>query len=264
MRRYSKLYLQFLKQYIKILIEYRADFIFGLVGFILVQFSGVVFIQLIFRSIPALSGWTFHEVLFIYGFAQIPRGIDHVFTDNLWLLSGRILLEGGFDKYLLRPINPLFHLLSERFQPDGFGEIIIGSILVGYSGVYLGMEITPGKGILFLTAVLFASIIYTAIKLAVSSDISDEHIYEIPHDHLPQCDSGASDFCDSLCLHRILSRSLFSREGYICSRHSYDCSCEYHQHSGCISDLAEGPYQIRKFRILRKDNYWNGHSGLNL
>ena len=66
MRRYSKLYLQFLKQYIKILIEYRADFIFGLVGFILVQFSGVVFIQLIFRSIPVLSGWTFHEVLFIY------------------------------------------------------------------------------------------------------------------------------------------------------------------------------------------------------
>ena len=169
MRRYSKLYLQFLKQYIKVLIEYRADFIFGLVGFILVQFSGVVFIQLIFRSIPALSGWTFHEVLFIYGFAQIPRGIDHVFTDNLWILSGRILLEGGFDKYLLRPINPLFHLLSERFQPDGFGEIIIGSILVGYSSVHLGMDITLEKGILFLTAVFFATIIYTAIKLAVSS-----------------------------------------------------------------------------------------------
>src|SRR5690554_3931111 len=106
MKRYCRLYLQFLKQYIKILIEYRADFIFGLVGFLLVQFSGVVFIQLIFQSIPALSGWTFYEVLFIYGFAQIPRGIDHVFTDNLWILSGRILIAGEFDKYLLRPINP--------------------------------------------------------------------------------------------------------------------------------------------------------------
>lgn len=149
MKRYGRLYLQFLKQYIKVLIEYRADFIFGLIGFILVQFSGVVFIQLIFQSIPALSGWSFHEVLFIYGFAQIPRGIDHVFTDNLWILSGRILLEGGFDKYLLRPINPLFHLLSERFQPDGFGEILIGSALVGYSVVSLGLEITLSKAVTF-------------------------------------------------------------------------------------------------------------------
>jgi len=69
MRRYSKLYKQFLKQYVKSLLEYRADFIFGLVGFVLVQFSGVVFLRLIFASIPSLSGWSFHEVLFIYGFA---------------------------------------------------------------------------------------------------------------------------------------------------------------------------------------------------
>jgi ABC-2 type transport system permease protein len=169
MKRYCRLYLQFLKQYIKILIEYRADFIFGLVGFLLVQFSGVVFIQLIFQSIPALSGWTFYEVLFIYGFAQIPRGIDHVFTDNLWILSGRILIAGEFDKYLLRPINPLFHLLSERFQPDGFGEIIIGGILVFFSVVQLNLEVTFGKVVLFAIAVFFATIIYTAIKLAVSS-----------------------------------------------------------------------------------------------
>lgn len=169
MKRYCRLYLQFLKQYIKILIEYRADFIFGLVGFLLVQFSGVVFIQLIFQSIPALSGWTFYEVLFIYGFAQIPRGIDHVFTDNLWILSGRILIAGEFDKYLLRPINPLFHLLSEKFQPDGFGEIIIGGILVFFSVVQLNLEVTFGKVVLFAIAVFFATIIYTAIKLAVSS-----------------------------------------------------------------------------------------------
>lgn len=169
MKRYGRLYLQFLKQYIKVLIEYRADFVFGLIGFILVQFSGVVFIQLIFQSIPALSGWSFHEVLFIYGFAQIPRGIDHVFTDNLWILSGRILLEGGFDKYLLRPINPLFHLLSERFQPDGFGEILIGSALVGYSVVSLGLEITLSKAVTFIVVIFFATVIYTAIKLAVAS-----------------------------------------------------------------------------------------------
>lgn len=169
MRKYFRLYNQFLKQYIKSLIEYRADFVFGLVGFLFVQLTGVIFIQLIFGSIPSLDGWSFYEVLFIYGLAQIPRGIDHVFTDNLWILSGRIILQGGFDKYLLRPLNPLFHLLAERFQPDGFGEIIIGTILMITAGRTLNLEWSVVSVLLLVSTILFATLIYTAIKLAVAS-----------------------------------------------------------------------------------------------
>lgn len=168
MKKYLRLYIKFLKQYIKTLIEYRADFILGLIGFILVQFAGVVFIKLIFNTIPSLSGWSFYEILFIYGFAQIPRGIDHVFTDNLWMLSGDIIVDGKFDRYLIRPLNPLFQLIAERFQPDGFGEIVIGSILVVISSAQLNINFTFSKIILFIFTIICASLIYTAIKLAVA------------------------------------------------------------------------------------------------
>ena len=47
MKRYFRLYLKFLEQYIKTLIEYRADFILGLIGFLFVQSIGVIFITLI-------------------------------------------------------------------------------------------------------------------------------------------------------------------------------------------------------------------------
>ena len=52
MVRYLKLYNKFLKQYIKTLMEYRADFLLGLIGFVLVQGVGIVFISLVFNSIP--------------------------------------------------------------------------------------------------------------------------------------------------------------------------------------------------------------------
>jgi ABC-2 type transport system permease protein len=169
MKKNLLLYNKFLKQYIKSLIEYRADFILGLIGFILVQCAGVIFIKLIFNTIPDLSGWSFYEILFIYGFAQIPRGIDHVFTDNLWMLSGQIIVDGKFDKYLIRPLNPLFQLIAERFQPDGFGELIIGIILVVISSSNLNITFTFGKILLLLFAIICASFIYTAIKLAVAS-----------------------------------------------------------------------------------------------
>ena len=116
MRRYFRLYLKFLEQYIKTLIEYRADFILGLIGFLFVQSVGVIFITLIFNAIPSLKGWGFYEILFIYGFAQIPRGIDHVFTDQLWIFSWQTIVEGKFDKYLVRPLNPLFQVkISTRW-----------------------------------------------------------------------------------------------------------------------------------------------------
>ncbi|EKQ52246.1 MULTISPECIES: ABC-2 family transporter protein [unclassified Clostridium] len=169
MKKYLILYNKFLQQYIKSLIEYRADFILGLIGFTLVQGANIIFIKLIFNTIPNLSGWSFYEILFIYGFSQIPRGIDHIFTDNLWMLSGYIIVNGNFDRYLIRPLNPLFQVLAERFQPDGFGELIIGIILAVISSNNLGINFTFSKLVLFIFAVICGSLIYTAIKLAVAS-----------------------------------------------------------------------------------------------
>ena len=169
MKRYLRLYKQFLKQYIKTLMEYRADFILGLIGFVLVQGIGVIFIGLVFKSIPSLKGWGFYEILFIYGFAQIPRGIDHVFTDQLWIFSWKTIVQGEFDRYLVRPLNPLFQVIVEKFQPDGFGEIIVGSIILITAWSKIGLQVTVARLIALIFVILCATVIYTAIKLAFTS-----------------------------------------------------------------------------------------------
>lgn len=169
MKRYAKLYIKFLKQYIKSLMEYRLDFILGLVGFFLVQSTGIIFLKLIFNTIPTMAGWSFYEILFIYGFAQIPRGLDHVFTDYIWIFSSQTIVKGEFDRYLLRPLNPLFQIISQRFQPDGFGEIIVGFVLVVTSSIKLGISYSFVSILTFIFVVLCSTVIYTAIKLAVAS-----------------------------------------------------------------------------------------------
>lgn len=166
---HAHLYRLFLVQYLKRMMEYRGDFLIGLGGFLLFQASGIAFLYLVFKQIPQLNGWGFNELLFIYGFAQIPRGLDHLFCDNLWMLSGRIIINGEFDKYLLRPINPLFHLISEIFQPDALGELAVGFALVIYASTQLSLTWTL-EG---LAAVAFLSlmgmVIYTALKLIFAS-----------------------------------------------------------------------------------------------
>ena len=141
LKKLTKLYFKYVAQYLKSLMAYRVDFFTGLIGFSFLQITGVIFITLVFNSIPSLQGWNFYEILFIYGFAQLPRGLDHIFTDNLWLISSWLIADGDFDRYLLRPINPLFQVIAERFQMDGFGEFVIGVILVHSNGNGFGMTI---------------------------------------------------------------------------------------------------------------------------
>lgn len=169
MKKYARLYLKFLSQYLKALMEYKADFIIGLLGFFVIQATGIAFLFLVFQRIPNLNGWSFDEILFIYGFAQLPRGIDHLFADNLWLLAGRIIVRGEFDRYLLRPISPLFHLLAERFQPDAFGELAVGIALIVTSLSKLKLSLSFVDILVFIFVVLCGALIYTAVKLFFAS-----------------------------------------------------------------------------------------------
>lgn len=169
MRKYLKLYLRFTSQYVKFMMQSKVNFFIGLSGFLITQGSGLAFLYLIFQQIPSLNGWSFYQILFIYGFAQLPRGIDHILTDNLWNLGMSTIIQGDFDRYLLRPLNPLFQVIAEVFQPDGFGEIIVGIVVTSMAVIKLHIKLTPLNVILFIIFIIAGSIIYTSIKLFFAS-----------------------------------------------------------------------------------------------
>ena len=144
--------------------EYKGDFIVGVIGFLLAQCSNLLFLWLIFANIPSLMGWSLNQIVFIYGFSLIPKGIDHFFFDNLWSIGYFIVRKGDFDKYLTRPVNTLFHVLVEKIQIDAFGELLVGIALVCVTIPQLGIEWDAGRVLLGLLAIPFATLIYTGIK----------------------------------------------------------------------------------------------------
>ena len=169
MKRAFRLHRIFIAQYLKKLMEYKVDFIVGAVGFLLSQALEILFIGIIFSQIPDLAGWTFNEILFIYSFSLIPKAIDHMFFDNLWMVGYNIVRKGEFDKYLTRPINSLFYVTVEKFQIDAFGELIMGIILITYSLIQIGADIVWYRVLVLLFLVPFAVLIYTAIKIITSA-----------------------------------------------------------------------------------------------
>ena len=168
-KRYMRLYRVLVTQFFKVIMQSKVDFLMGLLGFFLTQASGIIFLYLIFQQIPNLQGWTFDQLIFIYGFAQIPRGIDHLLTDNIWLVAWRIVVNGEFDRYMLRPMNVFFQVIAEKLQPDALGEILIGTILVIISVQKGVAALTPVNVLLFMVSMLAGALIYTSIKLFFAS-----------------------------------------------------------------------------------------------
>lgn len=168
-KRYAKLYRVFVAQFFKLLLQSKVDFLIGLVGFFLTQATGIAFLYLVFQQIPTLANWSLDQLIFIYGFAQIPRGIDHLLTDNIWLIAWRWVINGQFDRYMLRPMNLLFQVVAEKIQPDALGELLVGSVLIVIS-LSKGMVIVDVSHILFfIVSIIAGAVIYTSIKLLFAS-----------------------------------------------------------------------------------------------
>lgn len=169
MKRVLKLHSIFIAQYLKRLMEYKVDFLIGATGILLSQFFQIVFIGIIFSQIPALQGWSYYEILFIYGFSLIPKGIDHLFFDNLWMVGYQIVRKGDFDKYLTRPINSLFYVIVEKFCVDALGELVMGIALLCVSIPHLSMPFYWYTIPLVLVALVFSTMIYTALKTVTAA-----------------------------------------------------------------------------------------------
>lgn len=149
---------------------YRMDFALGAGAFLIRVGLQTAVVGLVFRQVPALGGWSYHEVLFLLGFSLLPRGLDHLFTDQLWELGRKLIQRGEFYRYLIRPVNPLFSLLSERFfHPDALGELAVGTFLVIWSGSAIGLDLTPVQWAVAPLLVLCGALIHTSVKLLFAS-----------------------------------------------------------------------------------------------
>jgi ABC-2 type transport system permease protein len=145
--------------------EYRANFLIGASSTIFLQASSLLTIWVVMRQVPSLNGWTFDEVLLIYGLITLSKSINHMFADNLWTLGRQYIRSGGFDRFLVRPIDPLFHLLADRFCHDGIGNFLVGLALVTHSTRALGLLGNPATLLYLVVAVLSGGLIFVALNL---------------------------------------------------------------------------------------------------
>lgn len=162
LRFYLHLYRIILAQDIKSRMSYRADFIISAIGMLLINFSGLATFWLIFQNFPEIMGWTFYEMLFLYGFSLLALTPVQCFFDNNWSLRIH-LLSGDFIKYCFRPVNLFFYYMSEVFDIKGIGQFFFGAGLLAYAWINLQIPFSFLSFVLLLISFISASLFMIAL-----------------------------------------------------------------------------------------------------
>lgn len=166
LKRTWKLFINYYKVNIKEIAIYDKDFYFGVMSMLMEYAAGLILLFFIFDLVEDINGWRLDEVLLLYGFNLIGFSLWSCFFINTISLPYYIK-DGSFDRFLLRPISPIFQIMMDGFDEDAWGELITGIVVFLYAWFKLGIE----WYFLILTPVFFVSgcFIYAGISIMLST-----------------------------------------------------------------------------------------------
>jgi len=167
--KYIKLYKEFFKQNLKIMLEYKTDFFIGIFSTFLTQICGIFFVWIIFENVKEIKGWSFYEIAFVYGLLTLAKSLDMLFFDNLLALGWEYIREGKFDIFMLRPISPLFQLVASHLQQDGVGLMLLGFVIIGKSVIALKLTLSAINIFWLVVFVVSGGMIISAINIITAT-----------------------------------------------------------------------------------------------
>jgi ABC-2 type transport system permease protein len=168
-KRHALLFVDYFSQYAKVRVSYRGDFFISLATSFAATVFALGFVIVLFKKVPQIGGWSFDEVLFLYGFSLIPYGFFNIISLNLYEFGNTYIIEGKFDRVLLRPVSSLFQVLFETFRIEALQEIATGTYCMFYASRQLGIAWTPTRFAMLLFFGVCASMIYVSVFLMLTT-----------------------------------------------------------------------------------------------
>ena len=147
--------------------QYRANFIAGLLGVIVWNIVNLGLIGVLITRFTSLKDWTLWQVVFLYSLWILEHSLYSVFFSHTRQLE-EYLIEGTFDQFLLRPASPLIQLLGRELQYIETADMLIGVAGLSLAYVQLDLHWNVWKWGFFTVAVISGAIIVWAIDLLIA------------------------------------------------------------------------------------------------
>lgn len=149
--------------------EFRGNFVIGLIRQILWLGAFIFLIDIIFRNTATLSGWDKNGMMIILALSRLIEGIVGIlFADNVMALSSRIQ-QGTFDFVLTKPLPSQFSAFFTRLSYETIGNTVSGVFLLIYVALQSPGLFTTGNTLLGLMLSALAIVIYYSLLVSIGS-----------------------------------------------------------------------------------------------
>jgi len=147
--------------------QYRADFITGVIGVIVLNVVNVGLISILINRFTHLNGWNVWEMVFLYCLWLLGHSLYSLFLWHIRTLED-YLVQGTFDQFLIRPVSPFILFLGREVQYMGIADLAFA--VAGLSLAYTNLDLDWNwvKWIFFGMAAISGALIETTIALIIA------------------------------------------------------------------------------------------------
>jgi ABC-2 type transport system permease protein len=133
--------------------QYRLNFFAMIISMVLTYGGQFISLFWLTQRFHSIGGWKLEEVVLLYALAILAWGFCVSFFFNLHGFEDQVR-NGTFDRALLRPMNPLLHVLGSQSPIGGLGQFAFSILAFIFAFQATGLQLTFVKvAYLVLTAV---------------------------------------------------------------------------------------------------------------
>jgi ABC-2 type transport system permease protein len=157
-----RIYYKLIRISMKGRLQYRADFITGIISVILLNAVNLGLIGILVSRFNNLNGWRVWDLVLLYGLWMLSHSMYSMFFYHINTMEDH-LIQGTFDQFLVRPLSPLVQFLGREIQYMGFGDILVGVSCLGLAYTKLSLHWGFGEWTFAVLAVFSGTIIEFSI-----------------------------------------------------------------------------------------------------
>ena len=161
------LYLRLIRVAWQSRLQYRADFLTGVIAVVVLNLVNVSLIGILVSRFRHLNGWSLWEMVFLYCLWLLGHSFYSFFFWHIRALED-YLVEGTFDQFLLRPASPFIMFLGREVQYLGIADLTFSVLGLSLAYQNLALQWTTLHWIFFGAAAIAGTLIETTLVLAIA------------------------------------------------------------------------------------------------
>lgn len=148
--------------------QYRLSFSLIVAGQVAATVLDLLAIVIIFSRVPTVAGWSFDEVLFLYGTSAVAFGLSDLGFSPVGKAAIHIK-QGSFDRLLIRPLGTLPQLACDDFQLRRVGKLLQPAVILVVAITRLDVDWTVPRATAVALLIASGTAIFCALWVLAGS-----------------------------------------------------------------------------------------------